>query len=88
MFEVLDNNVPDAVNSTSNKSKTFNVFPNPTNQNIVYFNRAADVVVTDVMGRKKAVVKNALTLNISNYANGLYFIITSDGETFSLVVNK
>ena len=88
VFEVLDNNIPDAVNSSANNPRTFNIFPNPSNQDIVYFNRVADIIVTDVMGRKKLAEKNALTLDISNYANGLYFIITGDGEKFTLVVSK
>jgi len=65
--------------------KAFNIFPNPTNGEIVYFNRAADVMVFDLNGRQMYQGKNVQTLNIAHYPAGIYLIKTSEGLVQKLV---
>jgi hypothetical protein len=88
VFEVLDNNNPNNVTDPAKRRVTFNVFPNPSTQNIVYFNRMADVEVTDMTGKLMFTGKNALTLNTAGYAPGIYLVKTADGETARLAVTK
>lgn len=87
IFEIA-NNLPTSIETTQTKSLRFNVFPNPSNQNMVYFNRKATVDVIDISGRIVFSGNEQLTLDISNYKNGVYFVKTNDGEISRLVVNK
>jgi hypothetical protein len=87
IFEVV-NNLPTSVETPQTKSLRFNIFPNPSNQNIVFFNRKATVDVIDISGRIVFSGKEQLTLDVSNYKNGVYFVKTNDGEISRLVVNK
>ncbi len=85
VFEIEENK--SSINGPKRHYKAFNVFPNPGN-NIVYFNRAADIVVTNIVGQTIHTEKNALTLNVSNFVPGIYFIQTGDGATARLVVSR
>lgn len=67
------------------ETKTFNVFPNPSNGGIVYFNRAADVTVYDMNGRQMFQGKNVETLNVDNYPAGIYIVKTKEGLVQKLV---
>jgi len=87
VFEVV-NNQPNTVAGPGSKVPTFNVFPNPATRDIVYFNRIADVEVVDIKGAVKFKGKNALTLDVSNYPAGVYFVRTQDGATVRFVVAK
>lgn len=85
VYEVKDNNIDtDTQNPVS--VPTFNIFPNPTDKSIVFFNRMADIVVVDVMGRIVFEAKNQLTLDVSQFVPGMYFVHTHDGATKRLVV--
>lgn len=85
VFEVKDNNL--STGKQSLQSKTFNVFPNPAN-GLVYFNRAADVTVYDMMGKPVYQQNNALTLNVATFAAGTYIVKTSDGAAVKLVIGQ
>lgn len=67
------------------EAKTFNIFPNPSNGGIVYFNRAADVTVYDMNGRQMFKGTNVETLNVDNYPSGIYLIKTKEGLVQKLV---
>ena len=86
IYEVEDNTI--GLNELANKPATFNVFPNPSSKDLVYFNRMADVTVVDLLGNSVFEGKNQLTLDITNYTQGMYLIHTSDGATSRLVVTK
>jgi hypothetical protein len=70
------------------KTQTFNVFPNPATQNVVYFNRMADVQVTNIAGKVVFQGAQVLKLDISAYAPGIYMVQTADGASAKLVVTK
>jgi len=67
------------------ETKTFNVFPNPSNGGTVYFNRAADVTVYDMNGRQMFQGKNVQTLNVDTYPSGIYIVKTKEGLVQKLV---
>lgn len=66
--------------------KTFVLFPNPATNGIVYFNRVADIEVFDYSGKLIHSEKEALTINTSGFATGIYIVKTSEGITKKLVV--
>jgi hypothetical protein len=65
--------------------KTFVLFPNPAVNGIVYFNRV-DIEVFDYSGKKIHAAKQALTIDTSSFATGIYLVRTSEGITKKLVV--
>jgi len=66
--------------------KTFVLFPNPAVDGIVYFNRVADIEVFDYTGKLIHTAKEALTIDTSSLASGIYLVKTSEGITKKLVV--
>jgi len=64
----------------------FTVFPNPAENGIAYFNRMADVEVYDYTGKMVYAAKDALTINTSGLATGIYLVKTADGITKKLIV--
>ena len=66
--------------------KTFVLFPNPAANGIVYFNRVADIEVFDYSGKLIHTAKEALTIDTSSLASGIYLVKTSEGITKKLVV--
>lgn len=65
--------------------KTFNIFPNPATGEIVYFNRAADVMVFDLNGRLMYQEKNVQSINVAAYPSGVYLVKTSEGLVQKLI---
>ncbi|RYD56614.1 MAG: T9SS type A sorting domain-containing protein [Sphingobacteriales bacterium] len=88
VFEVVQKQKPGSAGNISKDIATFNVFPNPSTQGIVYFNRIADIQVTDMAGRIVYEGKQQLTLDITRYVPGVYTITTTDGASARLVVSK
>ncbi|MHA3788817.1 choice-of-anchor I family protein [Flavobacterium hauense] len=66
--------------------KTFVVFPNPSVNGVAYFNRAADIEVYDYSGKLILSAKEALTIDTSNMAAGMYLVKTSEGIVKKLLV--
>jgi len=90
IFEVVNNNppVPNSVAGPVGASVTFNVFPNPAKGKIVFFNRMADVEVTDIKGAIRFRGDRQLKLDISSYVPGVYFVHTADGASAKFVVTE
>jgi hypothetical protein len=84
IFEVDVTNL--ATGDFAQEPKTFAVFPNPSVNGVAYFNRAADIEVYDYSGKLIHSAKQALTLNTSAMASGIYIIKTSEGIVKKLVV--
>ncbi|WP_207382708.1 choice-of-anchor I family protein [Flavobacterium subsaxonicum] len=66
--------------------KTFVVFPNPSVSGVAYFNRVADIEVYDYSGKLIQQAKQALTIDTSKMATGIYIIKTSEGIVKKLIV--
>jgi hypothetical protein len=65
---------------------TFNVFPNPANKGIMYFNRKANIELFDISGKKLSTQKEALTIDTTNFASGVYILKTDEGLTRKLII--
>lgn len=85
VFEV-DANLLSAPNFNS-EVKTFTIFPNPSENGIVYFNRVADYELFDVSCKKISSEKEALTIDTSNLSKGIYLVKTGEGIVKKLIVN-
>ncbi len=85
VFEV-DANLLSAPNFNS-EAKTFVIFPNPSQNGIVYFNRVADYELFDISGKKISSEKEALTIDTSNLSKGIYLVKTSEGIVKKLIIN-
>lgn len=64
----------------------FKVFPNPSNKEIVTFNKTQDVEVFDTLGKLVLKAKNTNSIDTKSFHSGIYFIRTSSGVTRKLVV--
>ena len=74
------------VTNPSLEPKTFVVFPNPSVDGVVYFNRVADIEVYDYSGKLLQSAKQALTIDTSNMATGIYIVKTSEGIVKKLII--
>lgn len=86
MYEVA---LPPTLGTVEKKAEaaTFNVFPNPVNKgNTLYFNRKQDYELYDMSGKLIGKEKNALIINTSNLAAGVYLIKTSEGHLKRMIV--
>ena len=72
------------------ENETFNyfkMFPNPTNGNNIYFSvtEAATIHIYNVLGKMVAtseVTKSKNSINISDFAKGIYLLKISSGKQF------
>lgn len=72
--------------SFETETATFNVFPNPSNKGLVYFNRMANIEVFDLAGKLLFSQKDALTIDTSNFQTGIYILKTDEGVSKKLIV--
>jgi len=70
-----------------NQNAGFTMFPNPSKNGIVNFNRPADIAVFDFTGKLIYTAKEASGINTSAFSTGLYLVKTADGITKKLIVN-
>jgi hypothetical protein len=68
------------------ENQAFTVSPNPSNKEIVSFNRATDIEVYDILGKMIIKANNASSLDTSAFNSGVYMIKTTTGETQKLIV--
>ena len=73
-------------NQLIQEPKAFNIFPNPSTNGVVYLNRVADIDIYDYNGKLVHSAKNALTINTTAMATGIYLVKTSEGIVKKLVV--
>ena len=72
--------------SFNSEIKTFTIFPNPSENGIVYFNRVANYELFDISGKKISTEKEAYTINTSQLSKGIYIVKTSEGIEKKLIV--
>ena len=84
IFEVGTNTLNNS--SFNSEIKTFTIFPNPSENGIVYFNRIADYELFDVSGKKISAEKEAYTINTSQLSKGIYLVKTSEGIVKKLII--
>jgi len=71
-------NVPNGIHEMKN-AQALLVFPNPTSGNSVFLNQKANIRVTNITGQIVISAKETNTIDVSQLAPGLYFIITDKG---------
>jgi len=84
IFEVDSHDL--SVPGTGNPQKTFAIFPNPSANGLVYFNRTASYELYDVSGKILSAAEDAQTIDTSSLSTGVYFVKTSEGITKKLVI--
>ncbi|WP_395047451.1 choice-of-anchor I family protein [Flavobacterium sp.] len=84
LFEVNTNNL--STEGFFVEPKTFVIFPNPSENGVVYFNRVADFELYDFSGKLIQQGKNALTIDTSQLSAGIYLVKTSGGIVKKLVI--
>ncbi|WP_185965487.1 choice-of-anchor I family protein [Flavobacterium zepuense] len=84
VFEVNTTNL--STGDFTTEPRTFVVFPNPSVNGVAYFNRAADIEVYDYSGKLIHSAKQALTIDTSAMATGIYLVKTSEGIVKKLIV--
>lgn len=86
IYEVNTNALNVEGKITDIHNKPFNIFPNPTDKTLVFFNRKADVNVIDQMGKVLFEGRGVDTLDVSNFPVGVYFVITTEGNVQKMIV--
>jgi len=86
MYEVVLS--PTLANGDVKSEKaSFNIFPNPVKKgNILYFNKTKSYELYDMSGKLLGKAQNALTVDTSKLATGVYVIKTSDGDVKRVIV--
>ncbi|KAA3439927.1 choice-of-anchor I family protein [Rufibacter hautae] len=75
-----------ALEPETGSKQEFVLYPNPTNGSKVHLSKKANVEVLDGLGRKIYAGNGVQTLDVSGYAQGLYFVKTEKGEVRRLIV--
>lgn len=84
IFEVDANDL--STPEVGNPQRTFAIFPNPSTNGLVYFNRTASYELYDVSGKIIKSAQDAQTIDTTSLASGVYFVKTSEGITKKLVI--
>ena len=84
IFEIDTTNL--STESFTIAPKTFTLFPNPSVNGIVYFNRAADIEVYAMNGKLIHTENQAKTINTTAMAAGIYIVKTSEGIVKKLII--
>lgn len=68
------------------QQKAFVMFPNPSQGDVVYFNRVADIDVYDLSGKLIFSKQQALTIDTHSLSAGIYLVKTGEGIVKKLIV--
>ncbi len=78
-----------AVGIEANQPKSLTIFPNPAQAILFIQNngKAQTIQMVDILGKElfSGKINTTTEINISNYAKGVYFLQTSEGEAFKFV---
>jgi hypothetical protein len=84
LFEINTTNLSNG--EFNHEPKTLTLFPNPSENGLVYFNRMTTYELYDFTGKLITEDKYALTINTSKLKAGIYLVKTSEGFTKKLIV--
>jgi len=85
LFEVNTANLSNEEHTI--ETKTFAIFPNPSENGVVYFNRMASYELYDFSGKLIQKEKDAYTINSAQLTKGIYLVKTSEGISKKLIVH-
>jgi hypothetical protein len=75
------------VDGFENNQNRFSFYPNPVENNVIYFSDFTSVHLFDVMGKNVMNAKEVKQLNIENLNAGLYFIKNDNGNVIKMIKN-
>ncbi|HKX86785.1 MAG TPA: choice-of-anchor I family protein [Flavobacterium sp.] len=84
LFEINTSNLSN--DEFNQEPKTLTLFPNPSENGTVYFNKMTTYELYDFTGKLITTDKNTLTINTSKLKAGIYLVKTSEGYTKKLIV--
>ena len=67
-------------------AKEFKISPNPSNKEVVHFNKNQDIKVFNTIGKLILEAQNTLSIDTKSFSAGVYFIKTASGITKKLIV--
>lgn len=67
-------------------SEKLEVYPNPSNQFKVYFNKPISFELSDIQGKSLKKLINSSSMDLSDLKNGVYILKTTKGEVKRIVV--
>jgi len=79
-------NMPTSVDE--NEASNLKVFPNPTHGNIIYFNKEVSCIIYNSKGQLILNKVDVKTIDISRLQNGLYLLVTDEGEKIKLIKSE
>lgn len=62
------------------------IFPNPSNSNVIFFNKIVTGAVFDMQGKKTMDANETNTINTSNLEPGVYSFRSNEGETVRFII--
>lgn len=65
----------------------FNLYPNPSNNELLTLEPAQNVEVYDLLGKLVLKIAHAQTLDTKNFRSGIYIVKTSEGKSRKLIIN-
>lgn len=69
-----------ASTATANKQSVLNIYPNPATNSIIISNEVEQVTIYSLEGKQLITCTHCQTLNISNFAAGIYIVKAITGE--------
>jgi hypothetical protein len=82
----ITSNITLGVSQFETADNQFKVYPNPSNKEVVTFNKAQDISIFDTLGKLIYSAKNVNSIDTKSYKTGVYFIKTASGATAKLMV--
>ena len=79
-------NEPLGIHQHANR-KNVNIFPNPAAGSKVYLSYPSNYEIFNSWGQKVYSAKDSQEFNISDYNNGIYFVVIETGQRIKLIVN-
>ncbi|WP_298152515.1 T9SS type A sorting domain-containing protein [Flavobacterium sp.] len=67
------------------KTNRFSFYPNPANGNMIHFNVASDIIISDISGKQVMKADNVTDMNISTLSKGIYFIRNNEGQVLKMI---
>ena len=79
-------NIFEAIAETGEGTNEFLIYPNPVNDENIYFSAPADIMLINSQGETLQNTKQANYLETKGLAPGIYFIITAEGKSVKLIL--
>jgi hypothetical protein len=72
-------------NTNNGSSALFQIYPNPVSSALIHFSKPITGIVYDIMGYNISEIYNSSSLDVRNFAPGIYFVSTIDGHVAKFI---